>query len=140
LSPCVPQCTSEAFRCIGAPYKFLMSGQRPHPLYARVLRLATCAARAFGLTLSMARGGCERRAYMVTRISKTGAIYYDYPPFDQAELEEGHPSEVKEGAAAKAIALERVEAGRHAFIAPGEGGQLVGWCIKRDDGWYIQGR
>jgi hypothetical protein len=77
---------------------------------------------------------------MVTRISKTGAIYYDYPPFDQVELEEEHPSEVKEGAAAKAIALERVEAGRHAFIAPGEGGQLVGWCIKRDDGWYIQGR
>ena len=32
---------------------------------------------------------------MVTRISKTGAIYYDYPPFDQAELEEGHPSEVE---------------------------------------------
>ena len=28
---------------------------------------------------------------MVTRISKTGAIYYDYPPFDQAELEEGRP-------------------------------------------------
>jgi hypothetical protein len=77
---------------------------------------------------------------MVTRISKTGAIYYDYPPFDQAELEEGLPSEVKEGAAAKVIALERVEVGRHAFISVGEHGQLVGWCIKRDDGWYIQGR
>jgi len=76
---------------------------------------------------------------MVTRISKTGAIYYDYPPFDQAELEEGLRSEVKEGAA-KTIALERVEAGRHAFIAVGESAQLVGWCIKRDDGWYIQGR
>src|SRR5947208_8812702 len=87
-----------------------------------------CGAWPFGLTLSMARGGCERRAYMVTRISKTGAIYYDYPPFDKAELEEEHPSEVKEGAAGKVIALERVEAGRHAFIAVGERGQLVGWC------------
>ena len=47
---------------------------------------------------------------------------------------------MKEGAAAKAIALERIEAGRHAFIAPGEGGQLVGWCIKRDDGGIFQGR
>src|SRR6476660_608845 len=100
-----------------------MSGQRPNLLYARALRLATCTARAFSVTLSMARGGRERRACMVTRISKTGAIYYDYPPFDQAELEEGHPSEVKEGAAVRTIALERVEAGRHAFIAVGESAQ-----------------
>src|ERR1700730_17671660 len=78
-----------------------------------------CAAHGVGLTLSMARGCWERRACMFTRISKTGAIYYDYPPFDQAELEEGRPSEVKEGAA-KTIALERGEAGRHAFLAGGE--------------------
>jgi hypothetical protein len=50
---------------------------------------------------------------MVTRMSKTGAIYYE-EPFTQAELEERQRSEGKAEPAAKAIALERFEAGRHA--------------------------
>jgi hypothetical protein len=72
---------------------------------------------------------------VVLRISKTGAIYHD-APFTQAELEERqHPASVV--VPAKAIALKRLEAGRHAFIAVA-GDMQVGWCIKRDGGWYVE--
>jgi hypothetical protein len=70
---------------------------------------------------------------MVTRMSKTGAIYYE-EPFTQAELEERQRSEGKAEPAAKAIALERFEAGRHAFVAVA-GDVQIGWCIRRDGGW-----
>ena len=73
---------------------------------------------------------------MVTRMSKTGAIYYE-EPFTQAELEERQRSEGKVEPAAKAIALERFEAGRHAFVAVA-GDVQIGWCIRRDGGWYIE--
>jgi hypothetical protein len=72
---------------------------------------------------------------MVLRISKTGAIYCD-APFTQAELEERqHPASV--AVPAKAIALKRLEAGRHAFIAVA-GDMQVGWCIRREGGWHIE--
>ena len=84
------------------------------------------------LTLLTAREGTTGE-HMVTRMSKTGAIYYE-EPFTQAELEERQRSEGKVEPAAKAIALERFEAGRHAFVAVA-GDVQIGWCIRRDGGW-----
>jgi len=70
---------------------------------------------------------------MAIRISKTGAIYYD-APFTQEQPQSASCA----NPTAEAVALERVEAGRHAFVAGA--GQVVGWCIKRDGGWYIGDR
>jgi hypothetical protein len=70
---------------------------------------------------------------VVLRISNTGWIY-DEAPSKEEELKEGGRSVRR---APSAIALERFEAGRHGFIAAARDAQ-VGWCIRRDGGWYIE--
>ena len=54
---------------------------------------ATCTARAFGLTLSRHEGTANGEHTWSPASARLAAIHYYYPPFDQAELEEGHPSE-----------------------------------------------
>jgi hypothetical protein len=74
--------------------------------------------------------------HMVLRISKTGAIYWD-APFTHEEVRERHQSASSAGSSGKAIALERFEPGCHGFVAV-DGDVQVGWCVKRDGGWYIE--
>jgi hypothetical protein len=85
------------------------------------------------LTVSTAREGTTGE-HMV-RINKDGRDLLR-GAVHPAELEERQHSEVKAEPAAKAITLERFEAGRYAFIAVA-GDVQVGWCIRRDGGWYI---
>ena len=71
---------------------------------------------------------------MILRISTTGWVYHE-APFAAEELEDApQPARLPQPAA---IALERFAAGRHALTAV-SGGVQIGWCVKRDEGWYIE--
>jgi hypothetical protein len=72
---------------------------------------------------------------MVLRISKTGWMYHE-APFTEKEMQERHhPASCPK----VAIALERFEPERYALMSV-TGDVHLAWCIKRDDGWYIEDR